>query len=106
MPNHVHGILWLTRADERAGLRPAPTDRALSEVVRAFKAFSARRVNQLRCQPGSPLWQRNYYDHVIRNQTQLRRSREYIAANAGRWGSDAENPAGRISRSSDDEFPW
>jgi putative transposase len=39
----------------------------LSEIVRQLKTFSARRVNQLRKTPGNPVWQRNYYEHVIRN---------------------------------------
>ena len=96
MPNHVHGIVWLTRG---AGLKPAPTntndDKArhgLPEIVRAFKTFSARRINSLRRTVGTPLWQRNYYEHVIRNDESLNRIRQYIMDNPSRWDEDPENP--------------
>jgi REP element-mobilizing transposase RayT len=96
MPNHVHGILWLSGA-ERAGLKPAPTgnDRTrhgLSESVRALKTFSARRINELRGTPGIPVWQRNYYERVVRNERELNAIRDYIQTNPLRWHLDKENP--------------
>jgi hypothetical protein len=85
----------------RAGLRPAPTTVAsLSAVVRALKSFSARRINELRGTPGAPVWQRNYYEHVIRSDADLERIREYVRTNPARWHLDRENPA----RVDDDEF--
>ena len=91
MPNHVHGIIILT--DVGAGLKPAPTKRnPLSEIVRAFKTFSARRINEYRNTAGSPVWQRNYYEHVIRNERELNQIREYISTNHLKWGLDGENP--------------
>jgi putative transposase len=55
MPNHVHGIIALAE-DVGAGFKPAPTGRRpLSEIVRAFKTFSARRINQMRNTPGTPV---------------------------------------------------
>ncbi len=75
----------------RAGLRPAPTRggvtprHGLSEVVRGFKSFSARRVNELRGTPGVSVWQRGYYEHVVRNEEDLNRIREYIEGNPVRW---------------------
>lgn len=96
MPNHIHGIVWLTRG---AGLKPAPTngdsDRArhgLPEIVRAFKTFSARHINAFQGSVGSPVWQRNYYEHVIRNDESLNRIRQYITDNPSRWHEDPENP--------------
>ncbi len=110
MPNHVHGIIVLTDdvaadvgtgivgADAAglgvgAGLKPAPTQRrhGLPEVVRAFKTFSARRINELRGTPGVPVWQRNYYEHIIRNAASLERIRTYIETNPERWSLDREN---------------
>ena len=70
MPNHVHGILLIVEAGVQpvgAGLKPAPT-KPLSEVVRAFKTFSSRSINLGRGAPGQPVWQRGYYEHVIRNE--------------------------------------
>ncbi|MBI3004848.1 MAG: transposase [Ignavibacteriales bacterium] len=63
----------------------------LSEIVRSFKTFSSRRTNIIRATPRVPLWQRNFYDHVIRNRADLHRIRAYIEMNATRWASDEEN---------------
>jgi REP element-mobilizing transposase RayT len=94
MPNHVHGILVIDGVgaglELRAGLEPAPT---LSELVRQFKTFSARRINRLRDNPCCPVWQRNYYERVIRNEQELARARGYIANNPLKWALDKENPA-------------
>jgi putative transposase len=100
MPNHVHGVIVLTGDPiwdglVGAGLKPAPTHTKhvpLSEIVRAFKTFSARRINQCRGTPGAPVWQRNYYEHIIRNEESLNRIREYILQNPLRWHLDRENP--------------
>ncbi len=83
-----------------AGLRPAPTDptgsdaqrHALPEIVRAFKSFSARGINELRRTPGHPVWQRGYYDHVIREEQDLKRIRDYISSNPLAWSTDRQNP--------------
>jgi putative transposase len=64
----------------------------LPEIVRAFKTFSARRINELRDTPGLSVWQRNYYDHIIRNRTTLERIRAYVETNPERWALDRENP--------------
>jgi REP element-mobilizing transposase RayT len=107
MPNHVHGIIvLLDPGDVGAGLGPAPTTggvptshpkthrgHGLPEIVRAFKSFSARRINEYRRTPGTPVWQRNYYEHIIRNERSLGRIREYIVNNPLQWELDRENPA-------------
>ena len=82
MPNHVHGIIIL--ADESARRHAIP------EIVRGFKTFSARRVNE-RAGKSGVLWQRGYYEHVIRNEKALDRIRAYIANNPARWADDPEN---------------
>jgi putative transposase len=64
---------------------PAPTKATLSEIVRQFKTFSSKRINALRETPGSSVWQRNYYDHIIRDEEDLARINEYIEANPARW---------------------
>ena len=64
----------------------------LSEIVRAFKTFSARHVNELRITPGIPVWQRNYHEHIVRNENEINRIREYIMHNPLRWQFDRENP--------------
>ncbi|MGQ9563976.1 MAG: transposase, partial [Thermogutta sp.] len=77
---------------------PAPTDHTqprrypLPEIIRQFKTFSARRINETRRTPGVPVWQRNYYEHIIRNDESLNRIREYIANNPAQWEMDRENP--------------
>lgn len=110
MPDHIHGIIILKdnphlradrlhkqgRADSvRAGLKPAPTLGAapalppaprrsahpLSEIIRGFKTFSARRINSLQHSAGFPLWQRGYYDHIIRTEQALGNIRNYIRRN-------------------------
>jgi REP element-mobilizing transposase RayT len=103
MPNHIHGIIMLS--DVGAGLKPAPTramvtKHALPEIIRGFKTFSSRRVNKLRKISSKPLWQRSFYEHVIRDDESLRRIREYIATNPLRWDLDRENP----QASGKDEF--
>jgi putative transposase len=92
MPNHVHSILVLTDDSIAAGLKPAPTPRhVLPEIVRAFKTFSARLINHRRGIRGLPVWQRNYYEHVIRTDSALNRVRQYIGENPARWAEDPEN---------------
>ncbi|WP_169239716.1 transposase [Candidatus Roseilinea sp. NK_OTU-006] len=94
MPNHVHGIVVIVGA----GFKPAPTtttaptQHGLPEIIRGFKTFSARRINELRGTPGVPVWQRNYYEHIIRDDESLNRIREYIANNPSQWAADRENP--------------
>ena len=97
MPNHIHGIIFLT--DVGAGFKPAPTDfprdkrHGLPEIIRAFKTFSSRQINKFRNMPGTSVWQRNYYEHVIRRDESLAQIREYIETNPLRWALDKENPA-------------
>ncbi|HOX40039.1 MAG TPA: transposase [Candidatus Brocadiia bacterium] len=99
MPNHVHAIILLTDA-VGAGLKPAPTAirYSLSEIVRGFKTFSARQINQSRGTLGVPVWQRGYYEHVIRNEHEWSRVRDYIETNPARWAEDRENPEKRASQ--------
>jgi len=95
MPNHVHSIIFIVGANVRAGFKPAPTTNKrhpLSELVRGFKTFSSRCVNEIRGLSGTPVWQRNYYEHIIRNEKDLNEIREYIVNNPTKWEMDEENP--------------
>lgn len=102
MPNHSHMVIKIVGADNvgpsavGAGFKPAliteSKSHALPEIVRALKTFSARRINEYRDSPGAPVWQRNYYEHVIRNEKSLNQIREYIANNPMQWEFDRENP--------------
>ncbi len=98
MPNHVHGILHNVGAPFMApGLSaPEPSDAmnrapTLGEMVRALKAVSTRAIRQ-QVLP-SFAWQRNYYEHVIRNDGELSKIRAYIVNNPLQWSLDRENPA-------------
>lgn len=76
-------------------MEPAPTSKnkhPLSEIVRQFKTFSAKRINAKKNHHGKPVWQRNYYEHIIRNEIELNAIREYIAGNPARWNEDENNP--------------
>ena len=65
----------------------------LPKVVGYFKMNSAKCVNRLRNTPGVPVWQRNYYEHVIHSEEELDGTREYILNNPLQWELDTENPA-------------
>ena len=116
MPDHIHGIVVLldtfgvsdVRKDDaraglnvRAGLKPAPTDgdafvdagvrHGLPEIVRALKTYSARGINARRGTPGAPVWQRGYYERIVRNERELNLTRKYIASNPRNWRTDREH---------------
>ena len=68
-----------------------PTKHGLTEIVRALKTFSARKINELRQTQGTPVWQRNYYEHIIRNDDDYYRTVNYIKGNPARWNGDDNN---------------
>ena len=97
MPNHVHAILALVGAGLRPALPGAPepsksSTLTIPSIVGAFKTFSARRINQARGVTGIPVWQRNYFERVIRSDSELDDTRAYILENPVRWDLDEENP--------------
>jgi putative transposase len=85
----------------RAGLKPAPTGggasadvggrHGLPEIVRALKTYSARRINVRRGTPGAPVWQRGYYERIVRNDRELSLIRKYIANNPRAWQTDRDH---------------
>ena len=109
MPNHVHGIIIIRRGTRRGVLRtgvlrtgvlrtgvlpyaPTPIFQSPSQnigaIVRGFKSSTTKQINQIRGTPGLPVWQRNYHEHIIRNEEELHRIREYIITNAQNWVND------------------
>ena len=113
MPNHVHGIIWIKDA---AQLRqPVSRDvlsaksesvagpyhpmnkiqspsQTIGSIIRGFKGTTAKQINIIRGTRGQPVWQRNYYERVVRDERELRDIREYIRFNPLKWESDDENP--------------
>jgi len=73
----------------------APT---LSDVVRAFKSVSAIAANRALGRSGQPLWQRSYYDRIIRDEEELQRYRQYVADNPLKWAWDMEDPTRSVTR--------
>ena len=69
-----------------------PAARSLGSFVAGLKSAVTKRINEIRGTPGAPVWQRNYYEHVIRNDDALNRIRAYIETNPLRWMLDRENP--------------
>ena len=94
MPNHHHGILVIH--DGRGGSRPAPTPptkhKPLGGLIGAFKTVSTKQINLLRDTEGQVVWQRNFYEHIIRNEAEMDRISRYIESNPMRWANDDENP--------------
>lgn len=100
MPNHLHGILIFFNPDGREMPSPESGDpqgtlmrrpRSLGAMVAGFKIASTTRVNIEFRIAGAPLWQRNYYERVIRNGAEAERIRSYIRANASHWHEDSEH---------------
>ena len=69
------------------------TRHGIPEIIRAVKSFSARRINRFRGISGVPVWQRNYYERIIRNENELNTIRRYILYNPLQWKLDGENTA-------------
>ncbi len=78
----------------RTGYKPVPTQKfhGIPEIIRQFKTFSARRINKIQNSPGQQVWQRSYYDHIIRKEKSLDNIRLYIRENPPSWETDRNNP--------------
>jgi len=97
MPNHVHGILVFVDDGVGATRRVAPTSQTLQSgslgaIMAQFKSIVTKRINGLQNVSGRPIWQRNYYEHIIRNEPEMDRITRYIESNPLRWMEDNENP--------------
>jgi 2-C-methyl-D-erythritol 2,4-cyclodiphosphate synthase len=105
MPNHVHGVVWFETGErlDAGGMRAGPAPPLLGNVIGSFKSASTRRINQSLGVQGALVWQRNYFEHVVRDEESLSAIRQYIRTNPQRWHQDAENPQGDRS---DDVEAW
>ncbi|MDF1580358.1 MAG: hypothetical protein P1P74_06210 [Desulfuromonadales bacterium] len=110
MPNHLHGIVIINdpvraihelpgcesvnpvRAIHELPLRSRRT-MTLPKVVGFLKMNTAKQINQMRDTPGTPVWQRNYYERVIRSEREWNAIRQYIADNPAKWADDENHPA-------------
>lgn len=108
MPNHIHGIIEIFDVyNQSVGVfRDTPLrDRTINDnaiyhakfespsnnlgaIVRGYKSAVTKRINQISQTPGTKIWQRNYYDHIIRNEQSLHQIREYIKYNPKNWKRD------------------
>ena len=107
MPNHLHGILIInddfccrdtlqrvstigrkTNENNQIEQFGKPTKNSIPTIVRLFKSTTTKQINQIRQTPGIPVWQRNYYEHIIRDTDDLSRIRHYIADNPKNWKND------------------
>ncbi len=99
MPNHIHGILFIDVSVGAKNFSPLPgqhprgTSKTIGSVVRGFKIGVTKWMR--RNTSVQNVWQRNYYEHVIRNESEWNRIRQYIADNPARWETDRENPDAR-----------
>jgi len=105
MPNHVHGILMVDHCRGTARRAPTTARRAptveqfgkpvagsFPTIIRAFKSAVTKRINDLRASPGARVWQRNYYEHVIRDEAEYNLIASYIVTNPQRWMEDKLHP--------------
>lgn len=106
----MHAIVWFVKNPNDGEIKPAliengilansdgdhfpcgPSSRSLGALMSGFKAATTKRTNQFRHSPGRPVWQRNYYEHIVRSEEELNRIRGYIRGNPFRWENDRENP--------------
>ncbi|NET62718.1 MAG: transposase [Symploca sp. SIO2E6] len=126
MPNHLHGIIIITHqptppnnhvgAHRRAPSQCAPNQcvpnqpqfrrksKSLASIIAGFKSSTTKRINQVRATPRVPLWERNYYESIVRNTEHLEHVRNYIWANPYRWKDDPEYSSSTLINSFDLPF--
>lgn len=96
MPNHIHGIILITVGSiHELPVQKERRNMLLPKVVGYFKMNSAKYINQKTLSAGTFLWQRNYYEHIIRNEAELNRIQKYIISNPAKWVLDHDNPQGK-----------
>jgi len=93
MPNHIHGILSINKESNNSGhiynTYSKPIPRSVCTVVQAFKASVTREAKKKRL--ANLVWHKNYYEHVIRDENELTKCREYITNNPLKWHLDRNN---------------
>jgi len=115
MPNHFHGLLTIDFQSEQAinnclaeqkkgDRRVAPTGpkpNSIGAIIAGFKSASTKKINQLHKTPGRKIWQRNFWEHIIRNKDEYNRIRSYIIKNPEVWEKDKLNPGSKNSITED-----
>lgn len=104
MPDHLHGLIHLeeptTTGDHIGACRtesrmssapPFRAPRSLSSTISGFKGAAMRAVNIVRSTPGAQVWQRGFYERVVRDQSEFDRIADYIVSNPSRWRSDGHS---------------
>lgn len=94
MPNHVHGIVVIADSPSSVGAknfsplqnRPHGTSKTIGSIVRGFKIGVTKLMRQYT--DVHNVWQRNYWEHVVRNEQELNHIREYIRDNPANWSMD------------------
>ena len=123
MPNHLHGILWIVgpngvrprliaiESPERGRTPFGPTNpipamrpHSLASWASGFKSAVTSRIRKLWKKPHANVWQEDYFEHIIRDEAELLRIRDYILSNPARWKVDRENP--EAGPDAEDEWPW
>jgi REP element-mobilizing transposase RayT len=109
MPNHFHAIVWLlcrgadvetenvstvqVTPTKKSNQPVGPQPQSIGALMAGFKSAVTKRINKYQDTPGHPFWQRNYYEHVIRDEEELNRARQYMFMdNPKKWMEDEENP--------------
>jgi putative transposase len=98
LPNHVHGIIILNegrgtfKSDIPVGANCHSPSNTIGAIVRGLKSTTTKRINEIRGTPGIQFWQRNYYEHIIRNDRELDIIRDYIFNNIVNWALEKDNP--------------
>lgn len=102
MPNHLHGIIMIEQSVgiiHELSLQASFAERCkqrrkmlLPKIIGWFKMNTSKSINQMRDSEGRPVWQKNYYEHVVRNEKELRSIQEYIINNPLQWDLDENNP--------------
>ena len=105
MPNHLHGIIMITDQCS-GGMQGAPEQdvptekrKPLGRLIAAFKTASTNQINRSTAIVGKKLWQRNFWEHIIRNEHELNLIRAYIRNNPAQWERDSLNAKQRVSPS-------
>lgn len=92
MPNHFHGIIVINNLVGALHAEPLPIKlQPLGVIVRSFKSAVTKRVHALYLIDHTKIWQRNYYEHIIRDEQDYQKIFEYIENNPANWSVDEEN---------------
>jgi len=107
MPNHLHGIIVIT--DRGAGITQSGSEKTASlekrkpvgGLIGAFKTLSTSQINQSLATIGNQLWQRDFWEHIIRNEHELNLIRAYIRNNPAQWFKDSLKTKPEVAASSE-----